>query len=605
MTVPRSAVRSLARGGALAIVASLTMLAGSPGAASQERETLDDREVARLLEEASTLETRGELSAAEDRLRRVLADDPLATGALTSLERVLRGLRELDRVLPAIDAYLERRPTDPRIRSLQLEVLVRLDSVPALEEAAREWIDLAPNEEEPYRQAVVRFGDALGPERALEVLREGRERLERPDFMALAAGDLRLRTGEREEAGREWGRAMLREETGAGGVLRRIDRVPGDARPVVRAALDVIEEGDPPPSVLGGAARLALDGGMVERAIVLAAGAADGLAARARKGYLVDFARRAEHREAVPAAVWAYEWLRDEAETAEEARALDERVAELASGSGDVERAVRARERIARSHPSGSPVRRRALAAMVELEIDGGSLESAREKLADFRAEYPDAGELDRLAALLARRLSEKGDTAEAGDVVEGVSGPRSALERGYLHLEAGDVDRGREELESAVAELEAGEATDVLELLVVLEGAEAEAARLAGRAAALERRGFAGRAVEAVAEGLRDVPVDDRPALLALAARVAEGSGDASKAADLRARIVADFPDAPQYPEAALRLARQRAERADQRESAVEILEELIVSRPGSAVTPDARRELERLRAEIPGRSR
>lgn len=605
MTVRGWAARDVARTGAVAVLAVVTMLAGSPAAASQERGSLDDREVARLLDEASTLETRGELSAAEDRLRRVLADDPLATGALTSLERVLRGLRELDRVLPAIDAYLEARPADARIRRLQLEVLTRLDSVPALEEAARAWIELAPDDEEPYRQAVLRFGDALGPERALEVLREGRERLERPGFLALAAGDLRLRTGEREEAGREWGRAMLREETGAGGVLRRIDRLPGDTRPVVRAALDVIEEGDPPSSVLRGAARLALDGGMVERAIVLAAGAADGLAARARKGYLVDFARRAEHRGAVPAAVWAYEWLRAEAETAEEARALDERVAELASGSGDMERALRARERIARSHPSGSPVRRRALAAMVELEIDAGALESARESLAEFRAEYPDAGEIDRLAARLARRLSEAGDTAEAGDVVEDVEGPRSALERGFLHLEAGDVDRGREELEDAVEELEAVEATDVLELLVVLEGVEPEAARLAGRAAALERRGYGGRAVEGVEAGLRDVPVDDRPALLALAARVAERSGDDSKAADLRTRIVADFPDAPQYPEAALRLARHRAERTDEPEAAAEILEELIVSRPGSAVTPDARRELERLRAEIPGRSR
>lgn len=580
-------------------------LAEPPVAAAQEAGSLDDRDVARLLEEASTLETRGELLAAEERLRLVLEDDPTTAAAVVGLERVLRGQRRPEEVLPAIDAYLEERPDGARVRRLQLQVLARLDSLSALEDAAREWIDLRPDDPEPYRQAVLRFGDALGPERALEVLREARERLERPRMMALAAGDLLERAGRSEEAGREWGDAILQNERSVSSVLRRIDRLPGDGGPVVRTALDRIAAEDPSPSTLRSAARLALEAGLSERATGLADRAVEDLGPRARKGFLVEFARRAEQREARSVALWAYDRVRGQAESPEEALALDQRIAELATEAGEVERALEARRRIARSHPPESSARRRALAEGVELEIEERDPEAAARSLATFREEFPEAPELDALAARLARRLAAVGDTARAAEVVRGVRGHRSALERGYLHLEAGEIDAGAAELSEAMQGMGPEEATDLLELLVVLEGAGPRGARLAGRTAALERRGRAGRAVETLDTGLPDVAVDDRPALLALGARIAERGGDAAKAAELRARIVAEHAEAPQYPEAALRLARHRARSSGAPEAAVEILEELIVSRPESAVTPEARRELERLRAEIPGRSR
>jgi hypothetical protein len=77
----------------------------------------------------------------------------------------------------------------------------------------------------------------------------------------------------------------------------------------------------------------------------------------------------------------------------------------------------------------------------------------------------------------------------------------------------------------------------------------------------------------------------------------MAADGGQAALAAEVRARLVAEFPDAPEFGEAALSLARYHARTPRGQDEAIRLLEDLIASRPNAAVVPDARVELERLR--------
>jgi hypothetical protein len=84
---------------------------------------------------------------------------------------------------------------------------------------------------------------------------------------------------------------------------------------------------------------------------------------------------------------------------------------------------------------------------------------------------------------------------------------------------------------------------------------------------------------------------------VLAEAARIAGRGGADALAAEIRARIVAEYPDAPEVGEASLALARYHARTPFGVTEAIQLLEELITSRPNAAVVPDARVELEKLR--------
>lgn len=575
--------------------------AGAPASAQQDA-GIEDREQAFLLRQASILESRGEYDEAEQRLRRLLERDPGVAAAVFGLERVLRERGRLPEILPVIDRYLEARPDGSAVRQFELRLLAELDSLDALERAAEEWLQRDSLSLEPYRIVARVFEDAFGVERAMSVIRRGREATGRPTALALEAGDILARGDRPRDAGREWSRAIGEDGRSLSLVLRRIEALPGDTRTVVGVLLEDLEDGDLSAGRLRGAARLALAAGLSDRAVELAAQVVERVDPRTGKGFLVQFARRAEERGANVAALWAYERLRDEPQGEGEARSLDERIAELALATGDTALAVEAHGRIASSRPSGSVERRRALAARLELEVEVAELERAVRRLSEFRSEYPEAPELDGLAAELADRVVSRDRSDLAARVLDGVEGPRSALERAYLRLEDGDVESGIRELEASVDGLGPVRATEVLELLTYLESARPRATELAGRAAALHHRGRTDEALELVRSNTDGVSLDDRPGLLALGARMAEEADDAESAASLRERLVRDFPDAAETPEATVRLARHRAGDPQGDREAARILEELILNRPESAAVPEARRELQKLRERIPG---
>ena len=549
----------------------------------------------RLLREARVLEAQGDPAGAEERLREILERNPGHAAALITLDRILARQGRRGEMLPLIDEHLEARPRSPAVRSLQLRVLTLTGSAGRFEEAVEEWTAQNPRSLEPYQEAVRSYQVLFGPERALEFIREARDRTGRSSALALEAGDALARVGRGEEAVAEWARAM---EDGASltSVIQRIRELPGDAREPIRGFVGSLEEEDASPDQLRVAARLALDAELGESAVRLATRALEEMDERSARGFLVQFASRAEGAGVSDAALWAYEELRERSEMDRERRSLDDRIADLALEAGDTARALAAWERVNRSLPEGSVERRRSVASTVEVEIRMLSPDAAADRVEAFGRTYPDAPELDELTARVAERLLEAGEPDRAAEVLEGVDGPRSALERAYLELRDGRVEEALPDLQAASRSLAPADATEVLQLVTFLQGAEDASAGVGGRVAALIHEGRVDAALSEMEDELSRVSLDDRPGLLALGARLLENEGRDAGAAELRSRLVEAFPDAPETPEAQLRLARYRADEGRLGEART-LLEDLILNRPESAVVPEARRELQRVR--------
>ncbi|MDX1566630.1 MAG: tetratricopeptide repeat protein, partial [Longimicrobiales bacterium] len=565
-----------------------TGLAGPSALQAQTPRQIPTPEEDQLLREARVLEAQGDHRGAEERLRLILERNPGHAGALLTLHRILGAQGRWGEALPLIREHLDARPRSPAVRALQLRLLALTGSAEAFRDAVDEWAEQDPRSLEPYREAVGYHQELFGPERTLDFIDEARDRTGVESALAIEAGDMLARLGRGEEAVAEWGRAF---EGGASltAIVQRIRDLPGDARGPIQGFVDSLEQEDAPPEELRAAARLALDAGLEESAIRLASRGLEDLDSRGFRGFLLQFASRAEGVGALDAALWAYQTVRDRSELDRERRTLDDQIAELALAAGDTTRALEAWERVNESLPAGSVERRRSVARAVAVEIQTLSPGDAADRVEEFRGEFPGAPELDHLTARVAERLMEAGREGRAAEILAGIQGPRSSLERAYLQLRSGEVQGALPDLEAAVRSLSPSQATEILQLVTFLQGAEEGAAELGGRVAALVHEGRVDDALSTLEEGVGRVSLDDRPGLLALGARLVENEGRPGEAARLRARLVERFPEAAETPEAQLRLARHRADEGRQEEARA-LLEDLILNRPESAVVPEAR---------------
>jgi hypothetical protein len=331
-----------------------------------------------------------------------------------------------------------------------------------------------------------------------------------------------------------------------------------------------------------------------DQALALSRRVAQGLDDRARASFLSDVARRARDAQLGDVATWAYGELGQEADSPAERRQFDQRLVEISLAKGDTAAALEAQRRVVRSFTPGSVDHRRASGRVIELESGSASPARLRGLLDDFRRDFPDAPELDELAATVAGALLTRGDADGAAAVLEGIQGPRSALQRGYLLLEGGDLAQGRQALLLALPGLPPSQATGVIQFVGLLGRLSPAGANLLAHAGVRAHEGKGDDAAALVGDGLEEVPEGDRGALLAEAARMAVTE---ETAAGLRVRLLEGYPDAPEAAEASLALARYRARTPDGVEEAIRLLEDLVTNRPNAAVVPDARRELERLR--------
>jgi tetratricopeptide (TPR) repeat protein len=553
-------------------------------------------EEALLLREASVLESDGDLDGAKASLLHLLDIDPTSTGALYALERVLRGQEDLVSLLPSVDRYLGRRE-DSGIRSLKLQVLVEADSLETMVAESERWIARSPRDETVYTEVARAYEAAYGPDRALAVLVAGREELG-GDALALAMGDYHAAQGFIVEAADEWAAAIATDESNMQSVRRRIESLSeGDATDAARNLVRTLADSDDA-ARRRSATELAIELGLNEDALDLARREARSLSGDARTEYLEEISVAATAAGVAQVSSWAYGELRGIEEDPDERRLLEQRRAEAALVAGDTTAALDSFDRVAASMPTGSADRRLVEARAIRIAAAAAEIDHLRAGWAQFHEAYPESPEIDALAATTAAALVAWGDVDGALAVLEGVSGPRSSVERAYLLFAAGQIDLGREALVAAVGGLTPSEATEVIQLIGLLtrvSGAGAQALAFAGVQAHVGRGGAAAMTLADEAFGL---PLADRPVLLAEAARMADRSDEPESGAEIRRRLLVEYPDAPEVGEASLALARHRARVEGNASEAMRILEELIIRQPNAAVVPEARLELERLRS-------
>ena len=214
-----------------------------------------------------------------------------------------------------------------------------------------------------------------------------------------------------------------------------------------------------------------------------------------------------------------------------------------------------------------------------------------------FRQEFPQAPELDELAALVSTGLQSRGQGDEANEVLANVQGPESSLERAYVQLADGNLEIARALLILAVPGLSPSRGAAELQVASLLGRMSPVGQQAVARAAVDAHKGRGRDAALALEQAAADLPEPDRPLALAEAARLAADVGADEEAARMRTALLAGYPDALDAPEAALALARWHARSQRGLATAIQLLENLILNSPDSAVAPDARRELQRLR--------
>ena len=553
----------------------------------------------RMLREASALEAQGDLDRAESVLRELLVLSPQSSTALIALERILRADDRVADLLPALDAFLADGNANRRIRALHLNVLAELAAAAALAEAIAAWIATDPESLEPWVTGARSWRTLGDPLRGAALLEEAlEERGEHPSLL-IELGDLRREAGQTDQAAASWARALARDRASRAAIFRRVEALGAERTGAARQMVAALIAGSPSVSRLEIAAELALREELDDDLVMLFDKAREELNDVDARALLMAFARRAEELERAESALHAWTLLRTVIDDPAEARSADERLAEVALATGDSAAALIALARVTASHPIESTWRQRAWSAELHLRIALSASEETLAALNAFRAEFPEAPELNSLSSALAGRLLGQGQRAAAMELLDGIEGPVASLERAFLLLEAGALTEGAVALQAALPDLEAAMVTEVLALVLALnELTPAGGALVADVALALHRDRPA-EGVRAVRIRADSVPATDRAAVLAIGARAADESGLTEDAMAFRRRIVTDHADAREFPEAALGLARAiaRADADGDRSEAVHILEELIVQWPASPVAPSARVELERIR--------
>jgi tetratricopeptide (TPR) repeat protein len=572
------------------------LLAAAPARSLQQRQGAS-QELA--LAQAVALEAAGDLEEAAVVLYGILGRYPRSTRALHALERVMRSRGALRPIFVGVDRQLQLDPADSGAWFFKLRMMAELDSLGTIETEARRWVRADPESPAPYGGIAHLYEGLFGPQRALVVLREGREALGDPDAFAIEIGGALLDLGRVREAVEEWGRVVAPDRLQRTGDPERVGGSEAERAALVGALVEVLTAELVTTDQRRAGVWIAMRAGLLDEAWRLAARVEEDSSGEAAWSFLVQLAREAEGAGAPGLALRAYQRLRELSGGDSEERLLDVRIVRAALDAGQHEVAEEAEGRALARLPNGSPERRVLMAHLIEVEARHWLPETAAQRVEAFRDEYPEAPEVDRLAARAAAALQERGEVDAARRILEGVHGPESSLERAYLMLDEEAYEEAGEAFSVALPVLVPADATAVVQLMTLIDRLQPAGRALAAESAVLARRGRVAAALDALTTGLGSLPGQDQAALLAHAARMAEEAGMVDEAAELRDELVTTYPDAPEVEEATLALARHRARRDGDVNGALQLLETLIFTRPNAAVVPDARREMERLRRE------
>jgi tetratricopeptide (TPR) repeat protein len=554
-----------------------------------------------LLRDAVARETAGDLRGAEASLRLILNRNPQSLSALLSLERVLKMQNRLGDVIPVVEQLLKTDPESAIAHQMLVRAYASLDQMDDVRKAAETWIKATPKLETPYRE-IARVWESRGDfARAVQYLEVGRGRIGRNDALALELGDIYAAMEEYARAVREWDRAIGPDARGFLLVQRRLSVLRDGGAQILPRLIDALLR---TPTSLGrrrAAAQLAIDAGMGARAEEIARAAAADLNGLERQSFLVEVARRADGAQLPRLAFWAYGELVRLGPDGEQRLALRGRMAELALAMGDTARAAETYRSLEGSYAPGSPERRQAAALRIQLTAKEGKLADAEQELQSFRRDYPDAPELDAIAAAIANVWLDRGDLDNAMQTVKGVGGPRSSLVRSRIALRRFDVAGAKAELLGAAPALRGAEATDAIKLASALGRVSREGGEMMGQAISRTSAGAPGEAVALLLNGARNLPGNEPAAILEMAASIAERNQLDAEAEKARRTIIGDFAGAPEAPGALLSLARSLSHRTETMSEARDLLERLILEHPRSPLVPQGRQELDRLQGRIP----
>lgn len=552
------------------------------------------------IREGGVLEARGDLAGAERITRALLEKNPRALTTLITLERLLTMQGRVIELAPYVDRLLASDPYSVIGHQMRVRLYATVNRPADLKRAADDWIRATPDVETPYRETARVWQQRGDIGEATAVLEQGRARIG-GTALALELGDAFAQRQEYALAAAEWGRAIGDDGQAFLPVQRRIQMLPDGGATAIPALVTRLRSNPTTWQRRRAAVQIALDAGLVADAASIAQPLLKDMPSAERVRFLTDAGRRADQGGFDRMAYWAYgELVRLDNDTTR-ALAVRSRFAQLAMAVGDTARAAQLYRDLEKAAAPGSPQRRQALAARIQLEASRGNAQKASADLAAFRAEFPNAPELDESAARVASALLERGDLARATAAVTGITGARSGILRGRIYLRNGNIDDARAQLLSSAPALHGAEATDALTLAALV-------ARLSQPGADLLARVLGAPPTEgdAVAHMLltesRTLGASERAALLDYAALLADRADADERAELLRREIITAHAGSAEAPAALLALARALLSRNGGAGDAGLLLERLILDHPQSALVPQARRQLDLMRGAVPG---
>ena len=579
----------------LLAIAALVLLPVSARAQSPNQN--EEMERLRMAQQA---EAAGDVAGAEAILVEMLNRRPGSLSALLSVDRLLRVQGRDEEALVFIERFLEIDPRSPIGHQLALRALSTMDRVDDLLRAERRWIEATPGVETPYREAARVWEARDDFERALRVLREGRQRIGR-DALAWEIGNVHALKGDTRDAIEEWSAAIGNEGERFHLVQRRLASLPDGGAAIVPGLIARLRQTPTTTARLRSALTLAIGAGLEEQGMQLAQQVYSLLQHASRPEFLLSTGRDADASRQPRLAYWAYRALLQQMPNGEESDALRRRVGELALAVGDSATARQAAVEMEAAAEPGTVLARQAAARRIELSATPESLDESIEAFRAFKTEHGDVPEVDRLAAVIGGLLLRAGRTDDAAAIVEGGRGGAAAHVRARVALLQGDPAAARTAFQSAATTLVGRQATEVIAFATLLARATPAGARRLGAALGHLDNGAAEAALDALTEPSLELRPDERAGLLDLAARIADAEGLGVRAESARRTLIDEHPRASEAASALLGLARALAERPDGAEEARALLERLILDHPRSALVPQARRLLAEVTQRVP----
>ena len=555
----------------LVVVGQSLTAAGVAHAQDQERP-----DVMRALQ----LENDGKFKEAAALFRAAVRVAP-TPNAVLGLERVYAELGMSDSLLAPLDTIITQHPRESIYRTVQLRTLQTLRRDERLRDAFEQWVRAVPRDATPYREyarLLIQLGRAAAAD---SIVIRGRTALGSLRDLEYENAQLRAAMGEWQLSAQSWRRALPAAPHLAIAAAYALSPAPPALRDSIRVALASLPA-DPgsrralaelalawnnPQEAWGYLAVLRPDTAVAtmwedfgERAYTgeLWSMAHDAFVAALKVRWTAPLATRAATaalRAGVPGEVAALVpldfWGTDSMSAAREFLPLNVAALVALGKAGDADRLVAHYDRLL------VPAQRMRLAQVVATAwVRVGDLPKAREALRTAGPEA-EAGEAAGWLALYEGRLSA------ARTLLRSVREPSAdlALAMGIVARARGDT---APELGSAFLTLARGDSVKASAAFVAAAAHHPEVA----------------------------------PALLLVAARLRATTPD--EAILVWARIVAEYPTAPEAVEGELEWARVLRRRGDTAAAATH-LEHLILGAPQSALLPQARRELELARGAVP----